>query len=432
MPRRKPVPSYRLHKQSGQAIVTLPDGQGGRHDVLLGKYDTPESKAEYRRVLAEWEVNGYRPPARAAEPSASDLTVNEIILPYWQHVEGYYRQADGRPTSEVHNIKLALRPLKKLYGHTRAYDFDSLALEALREQMIRDGHCRNRVNKDVARVKRVFSWAASKRLVPAAVPQLLATVEGLRAGRSAAKETPKVKPVADEVVEATLPHLRPQVAAMVRLQRLTGMRPGEVVVMRGIDLEMTGKVWVYRPGSDRGPHGAHKTAYRGQDRFILIGPRAQEVLRPWLRLNLAEYLFQPKEARLHWEAEKRRARQTPIYPSTAKKQRKQNPKRKPGERYTGSSYANAVAKAVLAARRRRAVELYRQGRLTIRQAVAQAIQEVPHWHPNQLRHAKATEIRREAGLDAARAVLGHRGPAVTEVYAELDMGKAAEVMERLG
>jgi hypothetical protein len=29
-------------------------------------------------------------------------------------------------------------------------------------------------------------------------------------------------------------------------------------------------------------------------------------------------------------------------------------------------------------------------------------------------------------------VLGHRGLAVTEVYAELDMGKAAEAMERLG
>jgi integrase len=57
---------------------------------------------------------------------------------------------------------------------------------------------------------------------------------------------------------------------------------------------------------------------------------------------------------------------------------------------------------------------------------------IPHWHPNQLRHTKATEIRREVGLDSARAVLGHRSPAVTEVYAELDRAKAAEVMERLG
>jgi integrase len=55
-----------------------------------------------------------------------------------------------------------------------------------------------------------------------------------------------------------------------------------------------------------------------------------------------------------------------------------------------------------------------------------------HWNPNQLRHSAATEIRREAGLDAARAVLGHRSPQVTEVYAEIDAAKAARVMEKLG
>jgi integrase len=49
-----------------------------------------------------------------------------------------------------------------------------------------------------------------------------------------------------------------------------------------------------------------------------------------------------------------------------------------------------------------------------------------------LRHAKATELRREFGLDAARAVLGHRSPRVTETYAEIDLNKAAAAMEKLG
>jgi integrase len=65
-------------------------------------------------------------------------------------------------------------------------------------------------------------------------------------------------------------------------------------------------------------------------------------------------------------------------------------------------------------------------------AELQAWRRRHRWTPNQLRHTKATEIRREAGLDAARAVLGHRSPAITEVYAELDTAKAAEIMERLG
>ena len=57
---------------------------------------------------------------------------------------------------------------------------------------------------------------------------------------------------------------------------------------------------------------------------------------------------------------------------------------------------------------------------------------IPHWRPNQLRHTKATEIRRDAGLDAARVVLGHRSPQITETYAEIDVGKAIQIMERLG
>jgi integrase len=127
-----------------------------------------------------------------------------------------------------------------LYGHTHAADFDSIALETVRARMIQIGRCRSRVNKDASRIRRVFRWAAAKRLVPVAVCQLLDSVEGLRQGRSEARETPPVKPVPEAFVEATLPFLRPQTAVMVLLQLLTGMRPGEVVVMRGIDLDTSG------------------------------------------------------------------------------------------------------------------------------------------------------------------------------------------------
>lgn len=53
MSRSVKVPSYRLHKQSGQAVVTLSDGLGRRRDVLLGRHGTPESRVEYARVIAE-------------------------------------------------------------------------------------------------------------------------------------------------------------------------------------------------------------------------------------------------------------------------------------------------------------------------------------------------------------------------------------------
>jgi hypothetical protein len=43
------IPSYRLHKPTGQAVVTL-DG----HDNYLGKFDSPQSRQKYDRLIAEW------------------------------------------------------------------------------------------------------------------------------------------------------------------------------------------------------------------------------------------------------------------------------------------------------------------------------------------------------------------------------------------
>jgi hypothetical protein len=89
MSKRSFVPSYRLHKQSGQAIVTLADRLGNRRDVLLGKYGTPESRAEYARVIGEWEANGRRLPQ--ANGKTLDLTVNELLLAYWNFAEDYFQ-----------------------------------------------------------------------------------------------------------------------------------------------------------------------------------------------------------------------------------------------------------------------------------------------------------------------------------------------------
>jgi integrase len=262
------------------------------------------------------------------------------------------------------------------------------------------------------------------------VYRALMAVVGLQRGRSEARETEPIKPVADTVVQATLPFLRPQVAAMVQLQRHTGMRPGELVILRGMDLDTSGKVWLYTPGSDQGPHGKHKTAWRGHGKVIAIGPRAQDILKPWLRLNLTEYLFQPREAMTAFRAEQRLNRKSQVPPSQQYR-RKAKPKKAPRDRYTSRSYTQAIAKAVAKANTARACEPCKKREADDRCSACKAA-AVPHWHPHQLRHTKATEIRREFGLDAARAVLGHRSPKITEVYAEIDVNKAAEVMERLG
>ena len=129
-------------------------------------------------------------------------------------------------------------------------------------------------------------------------------MEGLRRGRSDAKETEPVKPVLESYVEAVLPYVPPQVAAMVQLQMCSGARPGEVIIMRPCDITLTKSgVWVYRPES-------HKTEHHGRERRIYLGPRAREILRRWLDRDPEAYCFSPAEAAIAQRAKCKKKRKT--------------------------------------------------------------------------------------------------------------------------
>ena len=54
------------------------------------------------------------------------------------------------------------------------------------------------------------------------------------------------------------------------------------------------------------------------------------------------------------------------------------------------------------------------------------------WSPNRLRHAAATEVRRQFGLEAAQVVLGHSRADVTQTYAERDAELARTVAVKIG
>lgn len=320
-------PAYRKHS-SGQAIVTLPDGKGRRKDFLLGPFGSKQSQDEYERIIKLWLEAECRIPQSLlpAQQSTIDLTVAEMILTFSEHVQTYYRRPDGTPTTEQGEFKLALRPLRVKHGADVVRHFDVLKLDALRQEMIDAGKlCRGVINQRIARIVRLFKWAVEKKLCPVSIYQELSTLTPLQRGRSKARETAKVLPVPDEVVEATLSFLSAPVQAMVKLQRYTAMRSSEVIAMRGIDLDRSGPIWTYRPQH-------HKTAYQGHDKYIQIGPKAQAVLSVWLRDDPFEYLFQPREVR------SRRG------------------KRCPGSRYTPCTYANAVAKGVIKANYARACE----------------------------------------------------------------------------
>lgn len=404
----KKTPAYRHHKASGQAIVTL-DGRM----LYLGKYGTKASRAEYDRIVGEWLANGRRLPSGLTD--RNDITLLEIEAAYMRHAREHYVK-NGRPTSEQGNIDRALGPVRDLYGETNAVDFGPLALKTVRQKYIEKGWERRSINRCILRVRQMFKWAAEQELIPASVYHDLRTVSGLQAGRGVALESERVKPVPDESVDAVRPFVSRQVWAMIELQRITGMRSSEVCMMRGIDIDTTGELWLYRPQE-------HKTEHHGHARVIELGPRAKVIVEEFLKPDLSAYLFSPADALAEHRRELRANRQSKLTPSQRDRKPKENPKRKARVRYDRDSYRRAVARACRLA--------YPAPKDLSDEAKAQWHRE-HNWHPHQLRHNAATRIRKEFGLDAARAVLGQRTLQVTEQYAEIDRALAGQVMAKIG
>ena len=347
------IPKYRRQKRPQSCDVAFVELNGKRH--YLGDYNTPESKQRYHRLLAEWSANGGR-----LVVDAGDITIVELCAAFWAHAQQYYRKPDGEPTSTLSNFAMALRHLKDLYGRQRAADFGPLELKAVRQQMIDADWSRGVINQGTGILRSIVKWAVAAGLVDVAVHTALTTVAPLKRGRCRARETEPRKPVPAAHVDAVRPHVSRQVQALIDLQLLTGARGGELVVMRSVDVDTTGKVWLYRPTD-------HKTSHHGHERTIYIGPRGRHIVQRFMaRRSVDAYLFSPVEAERDWHARATTHRHQPVEtPRTD---------RTVGDRHTSASYRRAVERGCVVA-------------------------GVPQWTPHRLRHSAGTNVRREYGTE---------------------------------
>ncbi|QOV89572.1 tyrosine-type recombinase/integrase [Humisphaera borealis] len=457
MPRPKAThPAYCLHRRSGRAYATI----AGKQHTFPGPHGSDESRSAYDLLIAQWLKGGRVLPA---VKGGTGPTVSMIACDFWRYAEKRYVAADGTPTGEAENYRYALRILRRLYANVPAVEFGPKKLKALREYALMDrteqddegrevvvaGWSRTYCNRQVDRIQNIFRWAASEELIPVAVSQALDTVESLRYGTSGARETEAVVGVPDALVDATLPFLPPSIAAVVKLQRLTGARGGELLKLRTCDIDMTGDVWKFKPAD-------HKTKHKGKVRVIRFGPQAKDILTEFLRPDVQTYLFRPVDANA-WmieQAKKRAAdrKAPPPTPSRLARLADRNavefrPK------YDKNAYALAVARACVVAfplpgdlARVKVPCLKSNGRRHLRWETPEEWKarlgncwlevmrwrDDHHWHPHMLRHASASKIRRESDLDASRIILGHSEQAMTEHYAEVDDRRADEVIAKLG
>ena len=398
MPRRSVwPPPIKIHRQSGRERCWV----NGRW-VYLGPAGSEEARQAYAALLARTagkETMGI--PIVSADNQAGvpkqcqlfrdakdgAVTVSDVCAAWLRNAEQTYSDR-GR---EVDQYRLVVQPLLRLYGDHPAAAFGPTELlqfqqavatgswmsEKDRQHHKRQQHpgwARGTVNRRCVKLRTMWRWAELQRLVPAGSWTALRSVPPLRKGSRAARETAPVPPATLEEVRRVGRHAPPVVRAMLLVQWWSGMRSCEVRIMRAGDVDASGAVWLYRPRE-------HKTEHHGESRVVALGRRAQAVLRPWLAAALAK------------------GADAPVFPPVRCRK---------ADTYTLSTYSHAV---------RAAAE--RAG--------------LPEFHAYKTRHGARLRLTRQVGLDAARAVLGHKHVQTTERYSEgVDHQTAADVQRRLG
>ncbi len=369
-----------------------------------------------------------------------------MVEAYLNYAEPYYRF--GNDASKTFgSIVSCVKPLLQLFGMLPVREFGPKKLARVREEFVNRGLCRRQCNARTSIIRRAFKWAVSEELIEPQVFHALTALPGLKYGRTSAPESVRVRPVTDETIAATLPFLPGPLADMVRLQWLSGMRPSEVCRVRWAEINCQKTPWTYRPRT-------HKTMCHDHERVVFLGPAARAILEKYRFREPQDAIFSPVDVVALRFKERRDQRKTPLScgnsPGTHVVR---SPKRKAGAYWITAAYGRAIScachrawplperlapKIVRPCRgRKRAPRLETPAEWKARLSPQQrfevgAWRRAHSWSPNQLRHSCGTKVRDVYGLDAAQVVLGHAHAKTTEIYAEKNEKRAAEIMEVLG
>ena len=300
----------------------------GRRIQLPGPYGSPESLTAYHLEMALWaeEQAVIASESKPRPCKRNQLTVAELVAQFLIWADGHYVK-DNEPTGAADQYDFATRIIVDSFGTFPVAKFTQQEMNKVRDRMTNTKLSRKEINRRIGKIKRIFNWGVSQGLVDANIALNLKFVEPLKKGRTKAPERPKVQPVTNAQIKATLPHLPPVVADMVRLQRSTGMRPGEVFVMRWRDIDQKKNIWLYWPES-------HKLQHRDLGRAIPLNKRCQKVLERYKGTPPDDIIFSPKRTmreKTERLAKSRKSKRQPSQVERAKKQLR-------AEQYVGEKY----------------------------------------------------------------------------------------------
>jgi len=425
------VPQYCRHRRSGTAYVNIL-----RQQVQLGQYGTDESLAAYQRAITRLRAAG---PIAVIKEGGREINCMEIVGAFTEWAAKRYT----RCPQQVDVFGVPCKRLLRLHAKTGVGNFGPVALKEVRSAMIADGLTRRAINGYIHRVRQIWRWAVENELIDESAWRRLLSVRALAEGEESVREAEPVEPGRWRQIRVVLRNCPRPVRQMVRLQILTGMRPGEVVQMRTCDVDRSADVWVYQPAE-------HKTKARGKLRPVLLGPRAQQLLRPLLdEASPMRYLFRPadamEEARLRQVAASPAVRWPSHDPARRRDRRRSRgaPAREEmlQERYTTAAYRRAVQRACELAwplperLRRHKGEKGSAWRTRIGADGVAAVSAWRHEHllrPHQLRHSFATRVGNRFEEQDAQRLLGHSKIATTRLYIKTHVRRGRRIIQEVG
>jgi integrase len=354
-------PSMLPHKASGQMRTRF----AGK-DYYLGPIGSEQAKQEYAALLVRLAASNYEITEKSNSTASQWPTIAVACARWIEHAT-----PDLSP-DELGQHRHALRPLLELHSRCTTDTFGPDELDDVRRRMRDYGWCRNTVNARASKIKAVWRWLERKKLAPAGSWAHLQTLEHLPPMSRGYRDSVPVEPAEWPTVVAVCERMPRTARAILLLQWFTGGRNTEMRVMRLSEIDRSADEWVYRPEK-------HKNSRFGHLREIALGPKAREVLEPWL-VGLARDAY--------------------VFPGS-----------RHGSCYSEGAYAAAVQRAVEKA------------------GVV--------FHAYQCRHSAKDRVDRELGEEFARAVLGHTTPITTRGYAKNsarrhDLELARQAARKLG
>lgn len=399
------TPTLRYHKQTKRYYIF-----GGGKRVYLGGHKGTAAKRRLEIIACMIEGT---PPTVAFASASGGTTLARALTEFRKWAPTHY--TDNRAIARFDAVIAAAIAA---HGETPADQFDGQGVEDVRTVLTsrKPELSRGYINCLIRALKTAFAWMKRRKIVCANTLAEVRQVKALMAG-DGGRETTPIPPVEDWVVEATRRECSCTIRAMIDLQRLTGMRPGELCRMRRCDvstsmaevLPIPGQrrtikaveaegvpIWRYVPSK-------HKNLHRGKMRIVPIGPDAQKVLLPFLERAPEDYIFRPSDD---------------LSPARHKALCA-------GPCYNVRAYHNAIVRAVGRANRLRK-EAAEKGLVPL-------FVRVPSWSPNQLRHAALEDTADRIDAEHAAAIGGHSASMrALDSYVQATIRKAASAAAKVG